>query len=92
MSGYRKLPSMTAAVELVETPCVRALAKVIVSTGLRAGIITGGIYLAGERDRHWRYGIAGAVAVEAFVLAWAFASTPRPAPAATPTPPLLPPE
>lgn len=39
---------------------------------MRAGLITGGIYLSGERDtgRLVRHAVAGSLAVEAFVLLW----------------------
>lgn len=42
--------------------------KLVTSTALRAVLIAAGLYVAGERKRLVRYSVAGALAIEAFVL------------------------
>jgi hypothetical protein len=61
------LPSVAAAEDFFNGK-PGGLSSVLLSTGLRAGLIGAGLYVAGERQRLLRYSIAGALAIEAFVL------------------------
>jgi hypothetical protein len=65
------LPSAEAARQLVRGDG-GALFKVAGTTLLRAGLIGTGLYVAGQHRRLVRSAIAGALAVEVFVLAWAW--------------------
>jgi hypothetical protein len=66
-----ELPSSAAACELVEGN-LSAVPKVLLTTGLRAGLIAAGMYALGERQNLLRNSVGGALAIEAFVLAWAY--------------------
>lgn len=61
------LPSVVAAEDFLRGR-PGGLTAVASSTAGRAGIIFMGLYLAGERKRLLRYALAGALAIEAFVL------------------------
>lgn len=65
------LPSSNAAADFIQGK-PGALGHVVLSTGLRAVLISLGIYAAGERDtkRLAKYSVGAAVAIEAFVLWW----------------------
>lgn len=62
------LPSQVAAARLVRGE-PGALVQVAFSVLSRTALIATGIQLAGERERVWRYALAGALAVELAVLA-----------------------
>jgi hypothetical protein len=66
------LPSAQSACDLVHGRGAAAIPDVVVHTLFRAALIGLGVRLAGERDlrRAATYGLAGAVTIEAFVLAW----------------------
>lgn len=64
------LPSSDAACDLVQGN-VSALPKVLGTTLLRGGLIAAGLYVAGERAHLLRNSVAGALAIEVFVLGWA---------------------
>lgn len=61
------LPSVVAAEDFLKGK-PGGLMSVVSSTAGRAGIIFAGLYLAGERKRLLRYAVAGALAIELFVL------------------------
>ena len=61
------LPSVVAAEDFLRGK-PGGLVSVVSSTAGRAGIIFAGLYLAGERKRLLRYALAGALAIELFVL------------------------
>jgi hypothetical protein len=61
------LPSVVAAERLVRGE-PGGLMAVVSSTLGRAGIIFMGLFLAGERKHTFKYALAGAAAIEAFVL------------------------
>jgi hypothetical protein len=61
------LPSVVAAEDFLRGK-PGGLMAVLSSTAGRAGIIFTGLYLAGERKRLLRYALAGALAIELFVL------------------------
>lgn len=61
------LPSVVAAEKFVRGE-PGGLMAVVSSTLGRAGIIFMGLFLAGERKHPFRYALAGAVAIETFVL------------------------
>ena len=63
------LPSSSAAVSLLRGE-PGGLTKVVLSTAARAVLVGIGLYCAGERARLVRYSVAGAMAIEAFVLIW----------------------
>jgi hypothetical protein len=58
------LPSGDAACALVHGDDARQ--------ALRTGLIAAGIYAAGERKNLLRNSVGGALAIEAFVLGWAY--------------------
>lgn len=63
------LPSSTAAADLLHgNP--GGLAGVVLSTAGRAALIGAGLYVAGEREHLVRNAVAGALAIEVFVLTW----------------------
>jgi hypothetical protein len=64
------LPSGRAAFELVSGDA-SAVLPTIGCTVVRAGLIAGGLLAVGRRDHLIRDSLAGAVAVELFVLGWA---------------------
>lgn len=64
------LPSGRKAFDLVSGD-MSALIPSIAFTAVRAGIIGVGLAVVGERRHLIRNAVAGAVAVEVFVLAWA---------------------
>ena len=76
-----QLPSAASALAFV-TGDQSALVPVLVHTGGRAMIIALGAAVAGV-PKPLRAGIAGALAVEAFVLAWAYMLTHAPPNVAT---------
>jgi hypothetical protein len=63
------LPSVTAAEDFLEGK-KGGFANVVLSTGLRAGLIGAGLYVAGEREKLLKYSVYGALAIEAFVLVY----------------------
>lgn len=68
-----EIPSSTSARSLVRGEPGGVIAALL-STVARAGIIGAGLYVAGARGRKLVvYAAAGAVAIEAFVLAWVVA-------------------
>jgi hypothetical protein len=70
------LPSASSALALVNgTP--GALPLVIMHTGLRAGIIATGLFVAGQRSHLIRTALVSSLAIEAFVLGWAVISKNR---------------
>lgn len=64
------LPSGTSAAALVGGDW-RALPTAVLHTALRAALVGTGLYVAGERAHVVRNAVAGSLAIEAFVLAWA---------------------
>ncbi len=70
MSDSPALPSGRAAVELVNGK-PGGLVKTIVCTLGRAALIGTGMWLGGKKDNLGRDAVAGALGIEAFVLAWA---------------------
>lgn len=66
-AGATTLPSVTAAEAFWEGE-PGGLTAVIGSTALRAALIGIGLALAGERKNLVKYSVAGALAIEAFVL------------------------
>lgn len=64
------LPSGRAAVDLVNGK-PGGLTKTIACTLGRAALIGTGMWLGGKRENLGRDAVAGAVGIEAFVLAWA---------------------
>ena len=64
------LPSSDAAVRLVRGDVVTGLPGVIGTGLLRAALIMGGLYVAGERAHLVRNALGASAAIEAFVLAW----------------------
>jgi hypothetical protein len=63
------LPSGSSAVALLSGD-VRALPAVVGYTAARAALIGTGLLVAGERAHVIRNAVAGALAIEAFVLVW----------------------
>lgn len=63
------LPSSSAAADFLAGRD-GGLLGVVASTAGRAALIGTGLYIAGERDRLVRNAIAGALAIEVFVLTW----------------------
>lgn len=64
------LPSGTSAASLVAGDW-GALPLAVLHTALRAGLVGAGLYAAGERAAVVKKAVAGSLAIEAFVLAWA---------------------
>jgi hypothetical protein len=64
------LPSGSAAVDLMGGD-LRALPAVVATTAARAALIGAGMAVAGERAHVVRNAVAGALAIEVFVLGWA---------------------
>lgn len=64
------LPSGTSAAALVSGDW-KALPTAVLHTALRAALIGSGLLVAGERANTVRNAVAGSLAIEAFVLAWA---------------------
>lgn len=64
------LPSGRAAVDLVNGK-PGGLVKTIACTIGRAALIGTGMWIGGKRENLGRDAVAGAVGIEAFVLAWA---------------------
>lgn len=64
----RVLPSAQAAANFIEGRPGAAV-EVVATVAARALIIAGGLFVAGERKRLLPYSLAGAVAIEIFVLA-----------------------
>jgi hypothetical protein len=64
------LPSGSSAVALLSGD-LRALPVAVAHTVLRSGLVGAGMLVAGERKHVVRNAIAGSLAIEAFVLAWA---------------------
>lgn len=66
------LPSAQSACDLVHGRGSSAIPEVILHTLFRAALIGIGVRLAGEKNirRAAKYGLAGAVTIEAFVLVW----------------------
>ena len=65
------LPSAEAANRLVRGDA-KAIVPVAGTMILRAGLIAAGLYLVGNKERIVPGALAGAAAIEAFVLAWAW--------------------
>lgn len=70
MSDTSALPSGRAAVDLVNGK-PGGLVKTVACTLGRAALIGTGMWLGGKRENLGRDAVAGAVGIEAFVLAWA---------------------
>lgn len=69
MSNYQTtLPSVIAAEKFLKGE-PGGVSGVVLSTVERAGLILIGLFLAGERKRLIRYSLAGALVIEAVVLA-----------------------
>ena len=66
------LPSQDAAERFVRGEQGSALG-VAMTTALRASLIAGGLYAVGQRKGVMRSALAGATAIEVFVLVWALA-------------------
>jgi len=64
------LPSGTSAARLIAGDA-SALPLAVLHTALRAALVGSGLYLAGERANVVRNAVAGSLAIESFVLAWA---------------------
>jgi hypothetical protein len=64
------VPSAEAAYRLVAGDA-SAIPAVLGTMALRGGLIAAGVLLAGQREHVFRSSVAGAIAIEAFVLAWA---------------------
>jgi hypothetical protein len=69
MTSLGDLPSADAARKLVRGES-GALVPVIFTTTCRAALIGAGLYAIGQRSHLVKGALAGAVAVEIFVLAW----------------------
>ena len=65
------LPSASAAARFMEGE-PGSLGEVIASWVMRGAVIAGGMWLFGYRDQPLRRGLAGAAAIEAVVLGWAY--------------------
>ena len=70
MNVCNALPSGAAAHDLVNGR-PGGLGKTILCTFGRAALIGTGMWIAGKRDNLGRDALAGAVGIEAFVIAWA---------------------
>lgn len=68
--NYGQMPSETAA-EALWAGREGAWKDVLWTATQRAGILAAGLWLAGERERLLRYAVAGSLAIEAVVLAYA---------------------
>lgn len=65
------LPSSVAAQRLISGD-LTAIPAVGGTTLMRAGLLAGGMLAFGERKNLLRNSIAGAIAIEAFVLGWTY--------------------
>lgn len=65
------LPSAEAAKDFVAGD-MRAFVPLVGTTLMRAALIGTGLYVAGQREGLAKSAIAGALAIEVFVLGWAF--------------------
>lgn len=64
------LPSAEAAKAFVSGD-MSAIGPIFVTTLMRAGLIGAGLYVVGQREGLVKGAVAGALAIEAFVLSWA---------------------
>lgn len=67
------LPSARAASDMLQGKPL-GIPGVIGSTLFRGGLVALGLYAVGARKHLWRNALAGAVAVEMFVILWAAAA------------------
>lgn len=72
------LPSSESAYNLVTNPSIGTALVVGRDTLVRGALIAIGMYIAGERKHLVRNALGGAIAIEAFVLAYTWAKTKSP--------------
>lgn len=70
MSTAPSFPPSDAARRMLDGN-LGGLVESLAWTAARAGLLSAGMYVAGERDELWRKAFAGSLAVEAFVVGWA---------------------
>lgn len=66
------LPSSTSVSDMLDGKFDGFVGS-IVSTAVRGGLIAGGLYIAGDRKHLWRDALAGALAIETFVILYTLA-------------------